>query len=162
MSTDAESEEDKAFQGIVNCVNKGTVEVAHGSASANAAGGIAGTNSAKITNCVNEGTVEAKTGGQTEEKGTAALSVGGIVGAFTVTTKGEDGVIRGCKNTGTVTADVANAGGIAGEAYLGDPRYQAAIEQCQNEGTVLAANHYYAGIVADVGIKADNRMYQRE
>lgn len=156
VSTDAESEEDKEFQGIVNCVNKGTVEAAHGSASANAAGGIAGANSAKITNCVNEGTVEAKTGGQTEEKGTAALSVGGIVGAFTVTTKGEDGVIRGCKNTGTVTADVANAGGIAGEAYLGDPRYQAAIEQCQNEGTVLAANHYYAGIVADVGIKADN------
>ena len=69
---------------------------------------------------------------------------------------GEDGVISDCKNTGTVTADVANVGGIAGEAYLGDPRYQATIEHCQNEGIVFAANHYYAGIVADVGIKADN------
>ena len=45
---------------------------------------------------------------------------------------------------------------FAGEAYLGDPRYQATIEHCQNEGIVFAANHYYAGIVADVGIKADN------
>ena len=156
VPTVGDEEETGAFEGITDCVNRGNVEVLKGSASANAAGGIAGTNSAKITNCVNEGTVAANAGGQTEEKGTASLSVGGIVGVFNVFGIGEDGMISGCKNTGTVTADVANVGGIAGEAYLGDPRYQATIEHCQNEGTVFAANHYYAGIVADVGIKADN------
>ena len=107
----------------------------------------------KITNCFNEGTVAANAGGQTEEKGTRLLLVGGIVGVFNVFGIGEDGMISGCKNTGTVTADVANVGGIAGEAYLGDWRYQATIMYCQNEGIVFATNHYYAGIVADVGIK---------
>ena len=94
-----DEEETESFYGITDCVNRGNVEVLKGSASANAAGGIAGTNSAKITNCVNEGTVAANAGGQTEEKGTASLSVGGIVGVFNVFGIGEDGMISGCKNT---------------------------------------------------------------
>ena len=123
-------------------------------------GGIAGMNSAKIENCQNEGTVNAEAGLSEEEsqEGTASLSVGGIAGTFVIAAKGEDGVVRECKNTGTVSADVANAGGIAGEVNLSDPRYQATIENCQNSGSVFSANHYYAGIVADVGIKVDSTV----
>ena len=73
VPTVGDEEETGAFEGITDCVNRGNVEVLKGSASANAAGGIAGTNSAKITNCVNEGTVAANAGGQTEEKGTGIL-----------------------------------------------------------------------------------------
>ena len=155
-----DEKEAENFKGIVNCVNKGSVEVVKGSHSAQAAGGIAGMNSAKIENCQNEGTVNAEAGLTEEEnqKGTASLSVGGIVGTFVIAVKGEDGVIRECKNTGNVSADVANAGGIAGEINLSDSRYQMTIENCQNSGSVFSANHYYAGIVADAGIKGDSTV----
>lgn len=155
-----DEKEAEKFKGIVDCVNKGSIEVVKGSHSAHAAGGIAGMNSAKIENCQNEGTVKAEAGLSEEEsqQGTASLSVGGIAGTFAVTGKGEDGAIRECKNIGTVSADVANAGGIAGNVYLSDPRYQMAIENCQNSGGVFSTNHYYAGIAADVSIKADSTV----
>lgn len=155
-----DEKEAENFKGIVDCVNKGSIEVVKGSHSARAAGGIAGMNSAKIENCQNEGTVKAEAGLSEEEsqEGTASLSVGGIAGTFVIATIGEDGAIRECKNTGTVSADVANAGGIVGDLNLSDPRYQATIENCQNSGSVFSANHYYAGIVADVGIKGDSTV----
>ena len=87
-----------------------------------AAGGIAGSNSARITGCTNEGTVEAKAAAEDrEELGTAALSIGGIAGSFVVAVLGEDGVLSGCENTGTVMSDSANTGGIVGTVDLSDP-----------------------------------------
>ena len=71
---------------------------------------------------------------------------------------GEDGVIRDCENTGTVVADSANTGGIVGTIDLADPRYAVTIENCKNTGKVFSANHYYAGIAADAGVKADNTL----
>ena len=148
-----------AFEGITNCINKGTIEIENGCQSALAAGGIAGTNSARITGCTNEGTVEAKAAAEErEELGTSALSIGGIAGSFVVAVLGEDGVIRDCENTGTVVADSANTGGIVGTIDLADPRYAVTIENCKNTGKVFSANHYYAGIAADAAVKADNTL----
>lgn len=157
VGTGDESADD--FEGITNCVNRGTITVEKGYASARAAGGIAGSNSARITGCTNEGTVEAKAAEDaTEEKGTAALSIGGIAGSFVVAVLGEDGVLSDCENIGTVTSDSANAGGIVGTVDLADPRYAVTIENCKNTGKVFSANHYYAGIAADVGVRADNTL----
>ena len=71
---------------------------------------------------------------------------------------GEDGVLSGCENTGTVMSDSANTGGIVGTVDLADPRYAVTIENCKNTGKVFSANHYYAGIAADIGVKADNTL----
>ena len=157
VGTGDESADD--FEGIINCVNKGTIEIENGYQSALAAGGIAGLNSARITGCTNEGTVEAKAAAEDrEELGTAALSIGGIAGSFVVAVLGEDGVLSGCENTGTVMSDSANTGGIVGTVDLADPRYAVTIENCKNTGKVFSANHYYAGIAADIGVKADNTL----
>ena len=157
VGTGDESADD--FEGIINCVNKGTIEIENGYQSALAAGGIAGSNSARITGCTNEGTVEAKAAAEDrEELGTAALSIGGIAGSFVVAVLGEDGVLSGCENTGTVMSDSANTGGIVGTVDLSDPRYAVTIENCKNTGKVFSANHYYAGIAADIGVKADNTL----
>ena len=93
-----------------------------------------------------------------EELGTAALSIGGIAGSFVVAVLGEDGVLSGCENTGTVMSDSANTGGIVGTVDLADPIYAVTIENCKNTGKVFSANHYYAGIAADIGVKADNTL----
>lgn len=157
VGTGDESADD--FEGIINCVNKGTIEIENGYQSALAAGGIAGSNSARITGCTNEGIVEAKAAAEDrEELGTAALSIGGIAGSFVVAVLGEDGVLSGCENTGTVMSDSANTGGIVGTVDLSDPRYAVTIENCKNTGKVFSANHYYAGIAADIGVKADNTL----
>lgn len=153
----------KDFEGIVNCVNKGTIEIRKGSYSARVAGGIAGTNSVRITDCVNEGTVEAKTAEDTsEEKKEASqetgLFIGGIAGDFTVAVLGENGLISGCINNGTVVSDMANTGGIIGSVDLADPRYTVTIENCRNEGKVFSQKCHYAGIAADVNVKADNTL----
>ena len=153
---DEESEDSEEFAGIVNCTNRGSIEAEKGSASAHALGGIAGTNSARITDCVNEGTVEAKANGEDSE-GTS-LSVGGITGDFSVVVMGEDGILSGCTNNGTVISDNANTGGITGSVYLSDPRYTVTIENCKNAGKVFSTNHYYAGIAADASIKTDSTL----
>ncbi len=49
--------------------------------------------------------------------------------------------------------DSANTGGIVGTVDLADPRYAVTIENCKNTGKVFSANHYYAGIAADIGVK---------
>ena len=147
------------FEGITNCVNKGTIKITKGSDSARSAGGIAGMNSARITGCINEGVIEAKPSEETaEEMGSASLSLGGIAGNVVIAAIGEDGVISDCENKGTVTADSANAGGIAGSVDLADPRYTVTIENCSNTGKVFSENHYYAGIAADIGVKADTTL----
>ena len=151
---DSENTED--FAGIVNCTNRGSVEAEKGSASAHALGGIAGTNSARITESVNEGTVEAKENPDDSE-GTS-LAVGGITGDFSVVVMGEDGILSGCTNNGTVISDNANTGGITGSVYLSDPRYTVTIENCTNAGKVFSTNHYYAGIAADACIKTDSTL----
>lgn len=144
------------FAGIVNCVNRGSVEAEKGSASALAVGGIAGTSSARITGSVNEGTVEAKENPDDSE-GTS-LAVGGITGSFSVVVLGEDGILSDCINNGTVISDNANTGGITGSVYLSDPRYTVTIENCKNAGKVFSTNHYYAGIAADAAIKTDSTL----
>lgn len=48
--------------------------------------------------------------------------------------------------------------GIVGTVDLSDPRYAVTIENCKNTGKVFSANHYYAGIAADIGVKADNTL----
>ena len=148
--------DDKAedFAGIVSCVNKGNIEAEKGSDSAFAMGGIAGTNSARITGCINEGTVEAKV--SEEDSSGTSLSVGGITGTFSVVVFGEDGILSDCTNNGAVLSDNANTGGITGSVYLSDPRYTVTIENCQNTGKVFSKNHYYAGIAADAAVKCDS------
>lgn len=76
---------------------------------AHALGGIAGSNSARITGCVNEGTVEAKVN-EEDSEGTS-LSAGGITGDFSVVVMGADGILSDCINNGTVISDNANTGG---------------------------------------------------
>lgn len=144
------------FAGIVNCLNKGNIEAEKESASAHALGGIAGSNSARITGCVNEGTVEAKVN-EEDSEGTS-LSAGGITGDFSVVVMGEDGILSDCINNGTVISDNANTGGITGSVYLSDPRYTVTIENCKNVGKVFSTNHYYAGIAADACIKTDSTL----
>ncbi len=118
---------------IENCINNGSVTVVDkGTVSGCAAGGICGSLSGSVIGCVNTASVSAPD------------SVGGICGTFK-----NSGLIKKCRNDGTITAENAAAGGIVGEfEFLGTK--EVFLTDCYNTGSVNA-DTFVGGIVGQHG-----------
>lgn len=103
---------------FINCVNKGEVSTEASSAAGIAAAVECPNGVALFYNCRNEGAV------------TSADHAGGII-AYTNNTSGTVAVrLVGCTNTGVITANNNNAGGMIGNSIV-----QLTIENCTNELT---------------------------
>ncbi|MDR2517437.1 MAG: hypothetical protein LBC88_08675 [Spirochaetaceae bacterium] len=133
---------------VSNCSNAGRV-----SGTRNHAGGIAGASSNLITGCSNSGQVvgRAETAGVVGYMNANSRTVncfnsgtvksgtngGGIVGQLYT----RNSVITACYNTGTISTEYHNAGGVAGESY-------GQITACYNTGAVTAGTNYAGGVVS--------------
>ena len=125
-----------ASKGIINnCVNKANVTAQDdtaGSSSGEMVGGIVGVfTKGSITNCRNDGEIIGKDECMKTGRG---KYVGGIVG---YAHSEENTVISNCENTGKITTQYQQAGGIVGSTeYVTD--YILTIENCKNSGKVEA------------------------
>lgn len=118
-----------SFGSLINCVNDGDI-------TGYELGGIACTAFADITGCVNNGSLHAKRAGA------------GIVSRFSDGALNPSMVkavkIADCRNTGDVTVEDGDAGGIAGKISAG------VIENCENTGAIrgyLSAGGIFAQAV---------------
>ena len=119
---------------IKNLTVQGKIELTGNGGSSYGAGGIVGQlygTAGSIRNCRNDATIH---GGQ---------NVGGIVGYVAGGYSSTAKEITGCVNTGAVSANSYNAGGIAG--YISG---QVTVDSCYNRGTITGGGWRAGGITA--------------
>ncbi|WP_297229763.1 hypothetical protein [uncultured Desulfovibrio sp.] len=119
---------------IENCITRGRV------VNASVAGGTTACNDGTVKNCVNH-TVIASNGV------CSYFSAGGIAGEISDVLTGTTGLITGCTNYGSITAE-SNAGGIVAENI-------GTVQDCVNHGPVSAKGSVF-GIYAG-GVAGTNR-----
>ena len=126
------------FEGIVNCDSKGEISnISSDSISFNV-GGIAGTNSGKVSGCVSEMDIKVANEGNAQ--------VGGIAGSIV-----DWNMMSDCRNNGSVSSDKGIVGGIAGDVLSQDARYKVVIDKCVNSANVSCTSGF-AGIAGGVTV----------
>jgi hypothetical protein len=137
--------------GVVQNLNvAGTLTVeSAGYSYADAVGGVVGYNDGEIDNVSSSVTITAATAATTTANGSGCYNVGGIAGFNDhYYMAGAIGVIRNCRNTGSVTA-YEKVGGITGEnAGL--------IASCSNSGQISPTSTRRSGAGGIVGRNGDN------
>ena len=112
-------------------------------------GGIVGLNEGTVENCLNEGAVfDGNPNFPENDKGTNQIRMGGIAGTVATT-----GVVRGCVNTGNVTAPGCQVGGLVGYA-----EGNALIENSYNTGSVKSSKGQQVGGLLGYGGGATVKM----
>lgn len=144
-----EEEPESHFTTISNCSFSGTITQVKADKTTHSLGGIVGWSEGTVTACVNSGTIIFT--------GENVSSIGGIAGCMV------DGSLSHCKNTGTLTCETADAGGIVGAAAggivgkmflssTGSETYMSrgiTITRCENSGSV-AGQPCAGGIAGEV------------